>query len=267
MKRNVWLYLLVSFSWTWACWIGGAFLIQLNGYALDTDATLFEVIGAIGSEKSAFPQLLFALGVFGPFLGSVIAGKPFKDFFSLEQRSFSIYAWMIPLVIVIPTLIMSFLFSEVPEGKVTFGSAASTIGLYFLSNLLTSGTEEFGWRGFLYPYLRSREKNFWEATWKGGIIWAAWHYPFLIIMYMGQGMFVLLLYLIGFTAGIVAMNYLTNFVFKKTESIPTVMAMHALNNTASYALLLFFPRTPFMILVYLTTWAVVGYVEKKHHLD
>lgn len=267
MKRKVWLYLLVSFGWTWACWIGGAFLIQLNGYALDTDATLFEVVRAIGSEQSAFPQLLFALGVFGPLLGSVIAGKPFKDFFSLKERSFVIYAWVIPLVIVIPTLIMSFLFSKVPEGKLYFGSAARVIGLYFLSNLLTSGTEEFGWRGFLYPYLRNREKSFWDATWKGGIIWAAWHYPFLIVLYMGQGMFVLMLYLIGFTAGIVAMNYLTNFVFEKTESIPTVMAMHALNNTASYALLLFFPRTPFMILVYLTTWAVVGYVEKKHHLD
>ena len=29
MKRNVWLYLLVSFSWTWDCWIGGAVLIRM----------------------------------------------------------------------------------------------------------------------------------------------------------------------------------------------------------------------------------------------
>lgn len=267
MKRNVWLYLLVSFGWTWACWIGGALLIQLNGYALDTDVTLFEVVGALGKEQPAFPQLLFALGVFGPILGSLIAGKPFKDFFSLKGRSFATYAFLIPLVIVIPTLIMSFLFSKVAEGKMAFDSAASAIGLYFLSNLLTSGTEEFGWRGFLYPYLRKREKSFWEATWKGGIIWAVWHYPLLILMYAGQGMVVLLPSLAGFTAGIVAMNYLTNFVFEKTESIPTVVAMHALNNTASYAVLLFFPGTPFLILVHLTAWAMVGYVEKKHHLD
>jgi hypothetical protein len=88
MKRNVWLYLLVSFGWTWACWIGGALLIQLNGYALDTEVTLFEVVGALGKEQSAFPQLLFALGVFGPILGSLIAGKPFKDFFFFEGAVF-----------------------------------------------------------------------------------------------------------------------------------------------------------------------------------
>ena len=29
MKRNVWLYLLVSFGWTWDCWIGGAVLIRM----------------------------------------------------------------------------------------------------------------------------------------------------------------------------------------------------------------------------------------------
>ena len=36
---------------------------------------------------------------------------------------------------------------------------------------------------------------------------------------------------------------------------------------AIYAVLLFFPGTPFLILVHLTAWAMVGYVEKKHHLN
>jgi len=62
------------------------------------------------------------------------------------------------------------------------------------------------------------------------------------------------------------MNYISNFIFEKTKSIPLLMAMHALNNTASFALLLFYPQTPFLIVVHAMTWLAVAYLEKKYKI-
>lgn len=76
------------------------------------------------------------------------------------------------------------------------------------------------------------------------------------------GLAVLVPSLIGFTASIVAMNYITNFIFERSGSILLVMVLHALNNTVSFTLISLYPETPFTIVSSLMAWAVVGYLEK-----
>lgn len=97
---------------------------------------------------------------------------------------------------------------------------------------------------------------------EGGFIWALWHYPLLFILYVDAGLAVLVPSLIGFTASIVAMNYITNFIFERSGSILLVMVLHALNNTVSFTLISLYPETPFTIVSSLMAWAVVGYLEK-----
>ncbi|MHB1152386.1 MAG: CPBP family intramembrane glutamic endopeptidase [Eubacteriales bacterium] len=263
MKRKTAIYLIISFGWTWTCWIGAFIISRMTDYTLITDATIFETLGYSSGRIGLLPQVLFALGVYGPMIGC-FAVKREKSLFKLSRLyKYTAYALFIPIIIIVPTVILSAVFNDAEALTLT---VAGTISLYFLSNFLTSGTEEFGWRGYLYPYLKQKEATFWSATWKGGLIWAVWHYPLLVILYIGQGLAVLIPSVAGFTAGIVAMNYITNFIYEKTESVPVVMLLHALNNTVSFAVLFIFPGTPFLFIMHLMSWAAVGYLEKKYHL-
>lgn len=65
-------------------------------------------------------------------------------------------------------------------------------------------------------------------------------------------------------ASIVAMNYITNFLYEAMDSILAVILLHGLNNTMSFLLLLLFPGTPFTLLTCLMAWAFVWWIEKKH---
>lgn len=267
MNNRLFRYLLIAFGWTWGCWIGAMLLSASMGHVLSTDQTIFELVRSFTTSEAVLPQVLFALGVYGPLLGylAVRPGRAFQREVSGGMR----FIWMailIPIILVVPVVLLSMLTGIGRNGEGIAGNVPVLVVLYFLSNLVTSGTEEFGWRGFLYPHLREKEKTFWDASWKGGILWAIWHFPLLFILYSGQGAAVLVPTLVGFTAGIVAMNYITNFIYEKTASIPLVMVMHALNNSASFAVLLFFPGTPFLLLVHLAAWGVVGYLEKTYHL-
>lgn len=267
MKNKIFRYLLIAFGWTWGCWIGAMLLSSSRGQVLATDKTIFELARSLATSEAVLPQVLFALGVYGPLLG-YLAVRPGRTLQRSEKGGMRFY-WMailIPLIIVVPVILLSLVTGLRRTGTGALGNVPVLVALYFLSNLVTSGTEEFGWRGFLYPHLRKKERTFWDASWKGGILWAIWHFPLLVLLYSGQGPAVLLPSLVGFTAGIVAMSYITNFIYEKTASLPLVMVMHALNNSASFAVLLFFPGTPFLLLSHLAAWAVVGYLEKTYHL-
>ncbi len=145
-----------------------------------------------------------------------------------------------------------------------FITLMTMILIYFLSNIITSGTEEFGWRAFLYPEMKKSGMSFWNIAFKGGLIWAVWHYPLLIIMYLPAGIGVLIPSLIGFTASIIAMNYITNFLYEKMNNIWAMVLLHALNNTMSFIVVLLFPKTPFTILSSIMAWVIVWRIEKKY---
>lgn len=267
MKKKVIQYLVISFVWTWTLWLLGYFFSKGAGHDLSTDATLFDLFTKFSDSSAMFAQIIFALAVFGPLIGYLIVSpKQQGAFVGHIKRDFAALAIIIPIVSALPAILLSILLGYSDTQKISFGTLVP-IMLYFVSNVLTSGTEEFGWRGFLYPYMKENECSFWRLTLKTGILWAIWHYPLMFILYWGQGLVTLLPSLIGFTAGIIAMAYIANFIYARTSSIGLAMLMHALNNTASFAVVLFFPKTPFVFLSSVMAWVVVGYLEKRYKID
>lgn len=267
-KRGMGLYLGIAFVWSWSLWLGAHFYGQQIGYTLDTNWIIFDLLQMNREGGEWFSQLLFALAVYGPLMGYFVVNvlklslKNDHDKPSPFKFKWYLLAISIPLILVIPILILSFITLK-PDFSKGFIPTATSVVVYFVANLITSGTEELGWRGILYPKLKETTRDFWDLSFKGGLIWAVWHFPILWLMYRTMPLAAVAPMFVGFTAGIIAMNYISNVIYEKTKSLGLMMIFHALNNTMSFLLILFFPNQPYMIGVHLLAWLMVAILDKR----
>ena len=166
-------------------------------------------------------QLVLAAMMFVPTLGVLLSGATLKDMGWKPQikRNFKtiLIAWFAPVILTAGGAVLYFLFF--PKHFDLSGEYVAAIGgaealkqmeaqgvsypLYALLGVISSITyaplinmvaalgEEIGWRGFLYPQLKTRfgQKKGWLL---GGAIWGAWHWP--------------LIWLIGYEYGAAAGN-------------------------------------------------------------
>jgi uncharacterized protein len=110
--------------------------------------------------------------------------------------------------------------------------ALSTVFLLFVTQTLTSGLEEPGWRGFALP-LMQRSMTAERANWLLGLVWAAWHLPFLLYLYRDMPVWTLPLTLAGFTMSIVAMGYVHAWVYNSTGSVALNVLLHGWANVTN----------------------------------
>lgn len=102
-----------------------------------------------------------------------------------------------------------------------------------LGTLVSAGSaagEEIGWRGFLIPRLYSiTGRNFTVTALVGGIIWAVWHYPLVILAGYNQGgplsYSLLILSLQVISAGVII-----TWLRLKSGSLWTGVILHASHN-------------------------------------
>lgn len=264
MNKKIYSYLGLAFGWTWAFWIGSYVLSMNAGIKLATDLSIFQVFSLVGQPSFVY-QLGFALGVFGPLLGYIFSGQR-RQWFGKPAKEFTWLVLLMPFGMMLPGLLLSLGFGYL-DPKILTGEALVAVIGYLVANFITSGTEEFGWRGVLYPQLKATTAKFWDVSLKGGIIWAIWHYPLMVMLYLPFGLAVLIPSLIGFTASIVGMNYITNVIYEKTNSIWLSMLLHALNNTTSFLMILLFPLSPFMFVSSIMVWVVVALLERRYKID
>jgi membrane protease YdiL (CAAX protease family) len=137
--------------------------------------------------------------------------------------------------------------------------------VFFVFQLLTSGTEEIGWRGYLNEKLR-RGRNFWDTGWAVGLPWAIWHWPIVVILFVQQEMVpaAILGSLAGFSLGIVAASILHAWFYERTGSVFLNMFIHAIFNTIPLTLALLFRDSPAAVIANLALWAVVIFLKRQH---
>jgi membrane protease YdiL (CAAX protease family) len=134
--------------------------------------------------------------------------------------------------------------------------------------MVTSGTEEFGWRGYLAEKML-QERNFWDAGWSIGWVWAAWHYPVVAIMFIQAGMIPVQIIgsLAGFTMGIVAMSIFHAWFYQRTSSVFLNIVIHSLFNTLPFTIVLLYEGSPAALLSNLLLWAIVFYLRKREGIS
>lgn len=88
--------------------------------------------------------------------------------------------------------------------------------------------EEIGWRGFLVPEL-AKVVSFHGVAWISGIMWAAWHYPILLLGDYNAGT-PAWYGLTCFTLMIIGSSYLAAWLRLKSDSLWPAAILHASHN-------------------------------------
>jgi hypothetical protein len=114
-----------------------------------------------------------------------------------------------------------------------------------ITQVLTSGMEEPGWRGFALPLLQ-RTHSAENASWYLGLIWAGWHLPYMLYLYRELPAWQLPLTLAGFTMSIIGMGYVHAWLYNSADSVAMNAILHGWANTtnAVVAVLVLSPLVP-----------------------
>jgi membrane protease YdiL (CAAX protease family) len=219
-------------------------------------------------------SLIALIAVFGPMIAGVLSSRrdPLiaeRDLMARVRRvdvGWSTYLTMLALLafVTLPTLLITALAVDRSTGGPTLEQLLPFLGLFFVYQLLTSGTEEIGWRGYLVEKMLPG-RNFWDVGWSLGFVWAAWHYPVVVIMFAQQGMALVSILgsLAGFTMGIVAMSIVHTWFYDRTRSVFLNIVIHAVFNTVPLTIVLVWEGSPAALLSNLLLWAAVFYLRKK----
>lgn len=148
------------------------------------------------------------------------------------------------------------------------GSLVNFLVLFFIYQLITTGTEEIGWRGYLLPSMLQK-KTPWEASVKIGVIWALWHTPIILYVFYAQGlpMLQIALSFIGFIAGTIAMATIHTYYYLKTKNILFNMFIHAISNTLPmFVGMLFASSYEVSVAVQILLWVFVLIITRKNKI-
>lgn len=268
----------MAYGISWAIWIT-AWLISQRIAAGDLLINADLVRALFFDDKATatlvWVSLLSLLGVYGPMIAGIVATRidPSVSLPDLWQRVSRVrvgarwYGLAIGIAVLVAgpaAIIVALTTDMIPDAPGT-GGLVAFLTVFFVVQMLTSGTEEVGWRGYLNERLR-HGRDFWDTGWAVGIPWAAWHLPIVVIIFVQQGMVAVQILgsLVGFGIGIVASAILHAWFYERTRSVFLNIFIHAIFNTLPLTTALLFRDSPAVVIAQLAQWAVVIYLKRIH---
>jgi len=234
-------FFLLAFAWTWLLWLPALWRSAATGIPLPT---IDQGLGAWRTLAGADLALavLFQLAVYGPAVAALAVLLASGDRAALAAWARSLVRLRVPgrWYVFVALGPVALAIAVVALGAATGGGmpvwaaapAASTVLLLFLTQTLTSGLEEPGWRGFALP-LMQRHMTAERANWLLGFVWAAWHLPFLLYLYRDLPLWALPLTLAGFAMSVVAMGFVHAWVYNSTGSVALNVLLHGWANVTN----------------------------------
>ena len=270
-------FLIIAYGVSWAIWVGAwiAAAATDTGDLLFNETLVFDVLfGGDPSGTLVALSLLSLLGVYGPMIAGIIASRsdpaiPPGDLrrrllrVGVGGRAYGLIA-LILLLVTVPTLAVTAAIADPADDAPGAGTLLLFLLAFFIVQLATSGTEEVGWRGYLTHTLLPG-RGYWDTGWAVGPVWAVWHYPVVIQIFLAQGMQPVAIVgsLAGFSIGIVAMAILQAWFYQRTHSVFLAIVIHAAFNTVPLTIVLLFDGSPAAVLANLLLWAVVLFLKSR----
>lgn len=261
-------FYLIAIGITWFFWIISMVSSNIYNIQIPYNEGLYSIIkNGFNNNLQLILYVLFSLAVYGPVIAylvnrnKVVLNKvPVNKINYLKWLSIII---AYPIVLFSVSLLITQLLSGFSKPLLEFTIPLWFIPIILVWQIVTSGTEEFGWRGFLQPLLE-KKYSIEKAGYITGILWSIWHYPFIIFMNYQMGIGPIISSLIGFTLLTIPQTFVFTYLYKKTNNIFLCVLLHAWCNVVSYYILAISPITGMTsTILALLTWLVASLLIKK----
>ena len=179
--------------------------------------------------------LMVVLASYGPAFGAIITTLIFhedlREFgWNLGNGRFYILAIVFPLIIypVYYGILWIAGYLQADPGYLSI-NLPLYMSASFLAIFIVALGEEIGWRGFLVPHVKAWTGSFLITCLFTGLIWAVWHYPFLISRSRGGGVPLWFVYL-DFTVGVVGIAFVYCWLRLASGSFWPCVLFHAVSD-------------------------------------
>lgn len=272
-KKLQGIFIGFAFIWSFIFWAISIFLSLKNNIVLFESADLLStIIDCNLSREQIIISILNTMAGYGPMVSAV-----FISIYKPESRKYSNNRFKLktPYKYFLQVLALFLFVTLVPSIAIIISkglsitptlSLAGFIILFFIYQVITTGTEEIGWRGFLLPSML-KEKTPWKASVSIGLIWAFWHSPIILYVFFSQSLNIIqiIISFAGFIAGTIAMSTVHTYYYLKTKNILFNIFIHAISNTfPMIAGMLFASSYGISVVVQVLLWAFVIYITKKN---
>lgn len=236
MGRRLAIFTLVTYAFSWACWL--------------------PIIGSLESSPFAGPlptTVLFFLGAYGPTLVGIVMTRihggsaglkaMFRSAFSLRFGG----RWIVVALLTGPVLYalatVAYLVLGNDVGAVNYGLLPWLPIVFVVPIIFGPLAEEFGWRGFALPQLDHRNKVIVSSV-LIGFIWALWHAP-LFWAKTGTAIsgFEIDAWLVGlFFLAVIGSSFIYTWLFNRTGSLAGAILLHLGMNASGTISGMLFPE-------------------------
>ena len=192
---------------------------------------------------SGLGQLLWLVAPLGVMLLLRILGGDGWDDIGLRPRfKGNGFWWLVSILIFPAVLAISMLMGALLGGLELDVNAFSAFAVALLSALISATIknlfEEFAWRGYLAPKVYSLKLNPWLSHAIVGMVWGAWHLPFVLVLWPYLTPNMLWTFVPLLLVGTISQSVVYGEIRLATGSVLPAWIMHTIGNAIGNTLLL-----------------------------
>ena len=151
--------------------------------------------------------------------------------------------WWLASVLIFPIVILLSVLIGASVGSLEldatmFPAFVATLVPGLITALIKNVFEEFAWRGYLAPRVYALKMNVWLSHAIVGLIWGAWHLPFVCVFWTYVRPDMLWFFVPLLLVGTISQSVVYGEIRLATGSVLPAWIMHALGNALGNALLL-----------------------------
>jgi membrane protease YdiL (CAAX protease family) len=275
LKNPILRYFLLAIAITWFFWIPTLIIATLNDYFMPSILTFNLLISeGFADELHMITFLANQLGVYGPLIAGFILitltkkKEGIKDWLKSIVRVKVHIKWY-GIILALPFII--FLLGALLSSPASLtnlfnpGISIFLIFLMFVNTMFTSGLEEPGWRGYALPALQETYSAN-KSSVILGTVWAIWHFPFLIYLYIfqfGFPIFLAVLSLAGYIASTIGISIIYTWIYNNTKSVFVMILLHTLLNFIPQIMLGGITDSAGGVFTALITWGIAIILTRK----
>jgi membrane protease YdiL (CAAX protease family) len=169
-------------------------------------------------------------------------GDGWADFGLRPNFKGNAFWWLVSLllfpILITIIVLMGALFGGLVVNGNLFSTFLAALLTGFIPSLIKNLFEEFAWRGYLAPKVYSLKLNIWLSHAIVGLVWGAWHLPFIYVFWFYLTPDMLWYFVPLFLLGAASHAVVYGEIRLATASVLPAWIMHTIGNTFGNALLL-----------------------------